>query len=161
MRAVMTGYVNYRYNNDNGELPSHTKRSFEEYNILTIHGIIIKNALLFMHKKRHFPRQLPPSIIETIPNNAPIVGSDHDSCNSWFESYGRTPYCSSIFYKAPLLAISQENVNMTTLPSLFSLNIYKKSVKQGLINLQSNGDNTEWPSFLLYNIPGLRRSART
>ncbi len=101
MRAVMTGYVNYRYNNDNGELPSHTKQSFKEYNILTIHGIIVKNALLFMHKKSHFPRQLPPSIIETIPNNAPIVGSDHNSCSSWFESYGRMPYCSSIFLQRP------------------------------------------------------------
>ena len=117
----MPGYINYRYND--GELPAHTKQSFKEYNILTIHGIIIKNALLFMHKTMHFPNLLPPSIRETIPSNAPTFGSDHESCNSWLESYGLTSYRSSMFYKGPLLAISQENISMTTLPSLFSLNI--------------------------------------
>ena len=48
MRAVMPGYVNYFYKE--GKIPTHTKESFYKYNILTIHGIIIKNALIFMHK---------------------------------------------------------------------------------------------------------------
>ena len=142
------------------ENSQHTKQSFMEYNLLTVHGIIIKNALVFMHKIRHFPKLLPQSIRETIASNAPIIGSDHESCHTWLEIYGRIPYCQSMFYKGPLLAITQENISATTLPSLFSLNIYKNSVKRLLLNLQNQGDSDDWPSFLLYNIPGLRRSIR-
>ncbi len=36
IRAVIPGYVNYRY--DEGKLPTHTKKHFLEYGILTIHG---------------------------------------------------------------------------------------------------------------------------
>ena len=65
MRAVMPGFVNYFYKE--GKIPAHTKTSFYSYGILTIFGIIMKNALLFMHKVNHFPSSLPPSIRETIP----------------------------------------------------------------------------------------------
>ena len=158
MRAVMPGYINYRYND--GELPAHTKLSFKEYNILTIHGIIVRNSLLLMHKIKHFPRLVPPSIRDTIPRDAPIFSTDQEDRNIWLETYGFTRYRASLFYKGPLLGVTQENSSMTTLPSLFSVNIYKKSVKNQLINLQSQGDDPEWPSFLLYNVPGLRRSTR-
>ena len=158
LRTVMPGYINYRYND--GQLPAHTKQSFNEYNILTVHGIISKNALVFMHKIRHFSSLLPQSIRETIHSNAPIIGSDHVSCTTWLEIYGRIPYCHSLFYKGPLLAISQENISATTLPSLLSIKIYKKSVKSLFITLQSQGDGDEWPTFLLHNIQGLRRSTR-
>ena len=36
----MPGYVNYYYNKD-GKLPGHTKATFKEYEILTVHGVII------------------------------------------------------------------------------------------------------------------------
>ena len=101
------------------------------------------------------------TVKETIASNAPIIGSDHEGCNTWLEFYGSIPYCQSFFYKGPLLATSQENISATTLSSLFSLNIYKKSVKRILISSQSQGESTNWPSFLLHNIPGLRRSTRT
>ena len=39
----MPGYVNYYYKD--GKLPDHTKATFKEYEILTVHGVIIKNAL--------------------------------------------------------------------------------------------------------------------
>ena len=49
---------------------------------------------------------------------------------------------------------------MTTPSSLFSIKIYKKSVKNEFIKLQSAGDENIWPTFLLHNLPGLRKSSR-
>ena len=60
IRAVMPGYVNNWYKE--GKLPAHTKETFKEYEILTVHGIIAMNALIFMHKLHHFPKSLPPSV---------------------------------------------------------------------------------------------------
>ena len=82
MRAIMPGFDDYFYND--GKLPAHTKSSFYEYGLLTIHGIIVKNALnLFMYKVKHFPSSLPQSIRKTVPDNAPTIGSDHDNCSAW------------------------------------------------------------------------------
>ena len=43
----MPGHVNYFYNY--GTLPAHAIRSFQEYGLLTIHCIIVKNALSSQH----------------------------------------------------------------------------------------------------------------
>ena len=110
MRAIVPGYVNYFYND--GKLPAHTKSSFYEYAILTIHGIIVRNTLLFMHKVKHFPSSLLPSIRETVPDNAPTIGSDHDNCSAWLQKYGQTWYTSSIFGKGPLLTITATNIKL-------------------------------------------------
>ncbi len=158
LRAIMPGYINCRYKD--GELPAHTKPYFKEYGILTIHGIIVKSALIFMHKIHHFPTLLPPSVRDTIPDNAPTVGSNHENCSLWLDTYGSTSYRPTLFYKGPLLAITEQNTKITTLTSLLSLNVYKKAVKALLIDLQTGSDDIDWPTFLLYNIPGLRRSNR-
>ena len=65
MHAVMPGYVKYFYKE--GKIPTHTKESFYKYNILTIHGIIVENAIISMHKIKHFPELLTKLIRETIP----------------------------------------------------------------------------------------------
>ena len=158
IRAVMPGYVNYRY--DDGKLPTHTKMYFLEHGILSIHGIIVKNALLFMHKVKHFPKSLPESILLTIPDNIPTATSDHTTCADWLQIYGQTIFKSSIFNKGPLLFITEQNIATTTLSHLFSLKLYKRAVKDMLLQAQSQGDDGTWPSFLLYHIPGLRRSQR-
>ena len=44
MRAVMPGYVNYKYKD--GNLPGHTKSAFLEYEILTVQNLVALNALL-------------------------------------------------------------------------------------------------------------------
>ena len=93
------GYVNYYYKE--GKLPAHTKTSFTEYEIVTVHGIITSNALLFMHKVRNFPQLLPSSIRKTIPENAPTFNSDDDSNIGWFNKYGSYKYKSTIFCKWP------------------------------------------------------------
>ena len=41
IRAVVPGFINYKYRD--GVLPGHTKKYFNEYNILTIHGINYHN----------------------------------------------------------------------------------------------------------------------
>ena len=78
-----------------------------------------------MHKVQHFPMSLPPSIRETIPENVLTIESNHENCSEWLEKYGQACYTSSIFGKGPLLAITDTNIELTTLPSILSLKIYK------------------------------------
>ena len=160
VRIVMPGYVNFYYRD--GQLPAHTKDSFKEYGILTIHGVIVKNALLLMHKIKNFPHTVPRSIKNLFPNNIPTFNSNLDNSSEWLSTYGNSVFRQSIFFKGPLLAITETNVNITCLPSLFSINIYKSNAKRILLEQQStsNDDDNSWPTFLLNNIPGLRKSLR-
>ncbi len=121
VRMVMPGYVNYFYND--GQLPAHTRESFKEYEILTVHGIIVKNALILLHRIKHFPSTVPTSIRNIFPSNIPTYGSDHESCAEWLETYGSNVYRSSVFYKGPLLAITEHNKRITSLPSPTPLRI--------------------------------------
>ncbi len=74
--------------------------------------------------------------------------------------YSQPGLRTSVFYKGPILAITEHNTKITCLSSLFSVSIYKKSAKRVLLDLQSAGNTEEWPPFLLHNIPGLRQSSR-
>ena len=67
---------------------------------------------------------------------------------------------TSLFYKGPMLSISPINSIITIPKSLFSIKIYKNSAKRELIKSQSLGDSEEWPTFILNNVPGLRKSPR-
>ena len=160
VRIVMPGFVNLYYRD--GQLPAHTKDSFKEYGILTIHGVIVKNALLLMHKIKHFPHTVPSSIKNLFPSNIPTHNSNLDNSSEWLSTYGSSIFRQSIFFKGPLLAITETNVNITCPPSLFSVNIYKSNAKRILLEQQSITNNNEqsWPTFLLNNIPGLRKSQR-
>ena len=95
--------------------------------------------------------------------DAPVFteNADGDVAMHWSDIYGQLPYRNTIFYKGPLLALSQNNIDATSLPSLFNLNMYKKSVKRMLIEQQSEGTTDDWPCFLLYKIHGLRKSIRS
>ena len=157
MRAVIPGYIQYRYRD--GVTAGHTKTFFNEYSILTVHGVIVVNALIFMHKKRHFPLALPQSVKETIAENAPATGSSHDTNLEWLSNYNNHVYRNSLFFKGPLLSIIPEFSELQTNPSLFNLDIYKNDVKKFLLKIQGRGDH-EWctNNFPLYNIPGLRKA---
>ena len=160
VRMVMPGYVNYFYKD--GQLPAHTRDSFKEYEILTVHGIIVKNALILMHRMKYFPETVPKSIKGLFPNNIPTVNSSHETSSDWLLTYGSNVFRQSVFFKGPLLAITETNLNITCLPSLFSINIYKSNAKRVLLEHQSRGNNEEsWQTFLLNNIPGLRKSQRS
>ena len=162
MRAVMPGYVNYFYKD--GKLPTHTKSGFRQHGVLTVHGIITKNVLIFMHKLNNFPNLLPPSVRETIGANAPIrrVCSDHETCKDWLEIFGTNIFNKSISYKGPLLYVDSVWDKIMTPSALLSMKAFKRNVKRVLLELQGRGDAVEWQAdnFLIYNISGLRKSAR-
>ena len=124
--------------------------------------MIVLNALLFMHKVKHFPSALPISLRETIPENGPILGSTHETCEDWLLTYNNHIYRASIFYKCPLLTIMPDLAALTTPTSLVKISIYKNNAKKALLNVQAGGRESEWQddNFILHNIPGLRRSAR-
>ena len=95
MRAVIPGFINYKYKD--GKIPGHTKAYFSEYGILTIHNMIVFNALNFMHKVKNYPSLLPDLVLKTIADDSPIPGSTHESCQSWLEVYNNYHYHKSLF----------------------------------------------------------------
>ena len=66
IRTVIPGFVNYFYRD--GTIPHHTKEAFTKYDILTVHNIKAKNALVFMYKhyRNDETRALPNSVASTI-----------------------------------------------------------------------------------------------
>ena len=163
MRAVMPGYVQYYYKD--GKLPSGTKSSFTNYNILTIQSIIVKNALIFMHKISTFRKLLPQSLKETIPDNTPTAIANDDTFDqnsNWLDKFGSHAYKNSLFYKGPLLYIDGKFSETRSPAACLSMNIFKRNVKNSLLKHQSSGENDEWQAnnFPLFNITGLRRSNR-
>ena len=158
LRAVISGFINYKYRD--GETAGHTKPYFSEYKILTIHGIITLNTLIFIRKVRHFPSLLPPSIVGTIAKNSPVPGSTHETCANWLQLYNNFLYLKSIFYKGPLLAATS-NLEVNLSPaSYITMKAYKNNIKHVVLTMQGSGLADEWePSnFPLHNIRGLRKS---
>ena len=80
VRIVMPGYVNFYFRD--GQLSAHTNDRFKEYGILTIHGVIVKNAILLMHEIKYFPHIVPRSIENLFPNNFPTFDSNQDNSSS-------------------------------------------------------------------------------
>ena len=120
IRAVMEGYVNFKYRK--GEVPTHTKPFFTKNKILTVPNIIVQNSLIFMQKINHFPGSLPKSVLDLIPSNAPIPGSNYENSATWLEKYEFScpQYRNSFFNKSPLLwmnPINQDIINHTSLLS--------------------------------------------
>ena len=161
LRAVMPGYTKYFYKD--GVLPTHTKSKFNKFGILTVHGIIVTNALVFMHKVQNLPEALPISVRETIACDAPTYGSNHESCQEWLKIYGSNCFSKSVFFKGPLLLIDDKfNDLTTTAQNILPYKLYRKKMKNILLKLQIEGDSEEWQAnnFILNNISGLRKSNR-
>ena len=154
----MPGSVNYRFKD--GKLPDHTKQAFKEYGVLTVHGIIVQNALILMHKVKNMPNLLPSSIRQLFPQDMPEYESNFEANINWLQIYNQTDFRSSVFYKGPILSITEHNIRITCPSSLFNVRIYKNLVKGMLLELQSVGIDEEWPPFVLHNLPGLRKSKR-
>ena len=158
IRAIMPGFVNYYFKE--GALPQHTKPFFSEHEILTVHGLIVYNSIILMHKVKNMPQLVPKNISQAFPADIPTKLSDHTSACSWLQLYGKRHFQNSIFYKGPLLSVYADKADVTTLPTLFSINLFKTSAKKMLLTLQTDGDVNEWQPFLLHNVPGLRQSRR-
>ena len=160
MRAVMPGYVNLFYKD--GSPPAHTKPAFTNFKVLTVQGVIAKNALIFMHKVNQFPFLLPDSVRNTISPNTPGVDSNFDSSHEWLAEFGTHVYNKSIFFKGPLIYIDSIRHKPLTASACLSIKAYKSTTTRTLLEIQSSGQTEEWQAdnFLLYNIKGLRRSSR-
>ena len=161
----MPGYVNYKYDKDDGSLPTHTKSSFQKYKILTVHGIITKNALLLMQKVIRKDLLLPISIHDLFDKNAPCFSEDPDyiSHKEWYEKYNSTTFRPSLFFKAPMLAIDEDFLKLLSESSDSNNGHYsclKNTLKTLLLQKQSQGETDQWPTFLLNNMNGLRKSTR-
>ena len=160
MRAVMPGFVNFFYND--GVMPTHTKPAFSRYDVLTVQGVIAKNALIFMHKLKNFPNSLPLSVLNTVIPVDPLHDLKYELCQDWLDKFGTLSYRKSIFFKGPLLSIDPACLQLSTTIKKLSIKAYKNEVKRMLLDIQTQGNADEWQvdNFLLYNIAGLRKSAR-
>ena len=160
IRGIMPGFTNYFYKD--GLHPSHTKPFFTDFEILTVHNIVLKNIFIFFNNLQHFSNTIPLSIRQLIPNDSPSMTQVSDYCSEWYSKYNSYPYNRSVFFKGPLLytdIISSE-------PEFYSPNIskasFKTKIKKFLLSIQGAGDNNEWESanFKLMAMSGLRRSER-
>ena len=171
MRALMPGYREIYYKD--GKNPCHTKPAFTQYNILTVHMVILKNIVIYMHKRHKFPQLLPPSILDIIGGDAPVPGSTHETNVDWLNRNSTKTVRRSITYKGPLFYSDlmpkltlykngdrdYNNDDDSTFKSIAS---FKGCVKKYLHKIQSTGDSNEWcgENMPLYYVPGLRRSNR-
>ncbi len=160
LRAAMPGNINYFYKD--GNTPTHTKLYFKTMGILTVHNLISANALTFMHKINNFPQSIPASVRATIAHDAPKSGDNYEACNSWLHLYSNTPFKNTVFYKGPLIYADTKYANLISLATLMSFKSYRNRAKSLLLEHQSHGLTEEWEAcnFSLYDISGLRRSAR-
>ena len=159
IRALMPGYtINYY---TNGICPTHTKPMYTDHKILTVPNIILKNILIFMSKIRNFPQCLPESIMNLISNDAPIPGSNHETCHDWLSQFTTNLTRNSIMFKGPLF-YSDLIHKLAHTDTFRSLEICKNHIKKYLNLTQCSGDITEWSTtnMVLYNVPGLRKSDR-
>ena len=116
-----------------------------------------------MQKTINYPSLLPKSILNTIGQGSPVPGSTHHSCEQWLKDYDNIHYRKSIFFKGPLLFSDPHEKISLPVASYISIKLYKKNLRQTLINIQSSGEQCDWlnNNFLLYNIDGLRKSQTT
>ena len=128
LHAVIPGFITYNY--EDGIIPGHTKKYFNEYNILTIHNIIAFNALVMLNKISSFPSLLPNSIVATIPTYSPEHGSTHDDCEKWLKTYNTPTYRNSLFFKGPLLYSTTNFVENFDIKQTTTPNIFKNKVKK-------------------------------
>ena len=95
----MAGSVNYFYRD--GNLPTRTKLFFINHSILTIHGIIASNSLMFMNNVFRYPHTLPNYVADTISSNVPSRSHAGftESNYEWFKRHNKSLYRNSISLK--------------------------------------------------------------
>ena len=158
----MPGPVNYFYRD--GNLPTGTKPFFIDHSILTIHGIIASNSLMFMNNVFRYPHTLPNYVTDTISRNVPsrILGGFTESNYEWFNSHNTSLYRNSIFFKGPLLYIEASLDEVFNIFSCQSAKAFKSQSKKTIMKLQIGTDVNDWAAtrFPIFEISGLRRSER-
>ena len=142
IRAIENKYNNYFYNKDTGCTPCHTKNIFNGHGILTIHNLIVKNCVIFMHKV--YMRVTPPAISDLFT----IINTNKPR---------RDPMCfdipynrlkssdKSIRYQGPKLynhIVNIVNRDLSLLLQNKFMNQYKAAITRYLIKIQKLGDET-------------------
>ena len=165
MRALMPGFtVNYY---KDGVIPCHTKPFFTEYNIQTIHSIILTNILVFMHK--YHSHNLPSSVLSIISPEAPKISQSNENCKEWMTNHSIGILRNAISFKGPLFYLNYfpeilsqcEDENKQN--SIYtSSNSFKNRAKAFVLNMQARGCPNEWEgnNMPLYHLPSLPRNHR-
>ena len=111
-----------------GKIPIHdTKSKCHSLNVLTVHSIIVKNTIIFMHMVRNFLLSLPFSARSTIPITSPSTADcNHENSSDGYQ-FGIPHFRHSLFFKEPLLSISRKYLNIVLVSPtcLLFLNIHK------------------------------------
>ena len=139
--------------------PYYIKATFHKHKILTIHGIIVKNLLVFVQKLKFQTDSLPISVRNTIHPDAPITLDPVTDDNlTWYNNHNDNWYRKSLFFKAPLLYRSHPSITENTdgVPN----GLLKSAIKRRLLAVQYSDDTDDWPVFPLYVCNGLRKSER-
>ena len=75
-------------------MPAHTKDRFIERKILTIHGMVVRNALILIHKIKHFPSTVPKSMKNLFPDvdNLTSFQSIYEESEGWLKHLWRAKF---------------------------------------------------------------------
>ena len=162
MRALMPGYTKNFYHK--GITPCHTKPYFTNYNILTVHSVILTNILIFMYKYYNSKHHIPPSVASIISLNAPKHKSSQENDNEWFKSYPIGKYRNVISFKyiTDLENEHKNNGGKSIRPDI-SINCFKTHTKTHMLKIQSEGQADDWEgqNMPLYQVPGIRHMYKT
>ena len=114
-----------------------------------------------MNKATVHPHLLPPSVVQTIPEDSPSPTNTTDYSSEWYAKYSSTPYNTSIFFKGPLLynsILADAGVNIST----SELITFKTNVKTHLLQEHIHDKAVEWSTttFKLFELHGVRHSER-
>ena len=97
-----------------------------------------------------------------MPENAPTIGSNRETAETWLTEHNNRFHRPSMFYKGPLIATIPEFARQISLACILKIKCYNKNMKANILQLQASGDGNEWlgSNNVLSNIPGLRKSNR-
>ena len=162
IRAISPGYTNYYYNKETGEIPSHTKHTFNDNSILTVPNLILYLTMTTMSKiyRDIAPIAVGGMFIKCEQNNQPLRSSRR--ALNFFET-PRTRLVSedqTIFHKGPLyfnsiakeinVLINAENAELTDkkhrkplLQNKFT-NSFKVAIKKFILLKQKSGNEVHW-----------------
>ena len=148
IRAIGHGFNNYFYNKNTGDIPCHTKPIFNAHDLLTVHNIVAKNCLLFMHK---IQLDISPPKIKDLFNIANNDGIRTRREPKFFEvPYTRLKTLDrTLWIKGPKLYNSILNVVNKNIPIGSSqlqhrfTNSFKSVVTQYLLDIQKT-DGMTW-----------------
>ena len=158
IRALIPGFANYFYNKDTGNKPHHTKKTFCDNEIMTVHNLVLLNLLTFMHKvhKEVAPKPIVQLFTKRTDLNRDTIS---DETPEIFQpSFSRLEtYNNSLFHKGPklyneithFLTTSNDETNTNNgdiTPSIQNLftKPFKRHIKQYILDIQHDNNENEW-----------------